>query len=72
MRPKWVERVVLHHRLKVELLEQLEAPLARAGRHDLVRAIRRRARRFQREQTFQRARGWLRGMYALSPGRALR
>jgi hypothetical protein len=56
VRPKWVERVVMPHRVKVELLEQLEAPLARVGRHDLVRAIRRRARRFRREEALCQAR----------------
>ena len=72
VRPEWVEQVALPHRLKVELLKQLEAPLARVGRHDLVRAIRRRTRRFQRKQAFRRARSWLRGADALPPGRPLR
>lgn len=72
VRPRWVERVVIPRALKLELFEQLIDPLARAGRHDLVRAIRRRSRRFRREEALQRARRWLRGDASLPHDRALR
>jgi hypothetical protein len=50
VRPRWIRHIPLSGPYKLELLEQCTEPLARAGRRDLVRAIRARRRAFEKEQ----------------------
>lgn len=58
--PSWLRRVKLPSELKLKLLLQLEGPLARIGRHDLVRALARRRRQYRRART----RAWFSGRFA--------
>ena len=62
VRPEWIDRLVVPSRSKLGLLMDLEAPLAGCGRGDLVRALHRLRRRFDREERLRRWRWRLRAL----------
>jgi hypothetical protein len=66
VRAEWIDGAAVPSQSKLDLLLDLEEPLAGCGREDLVRALRRLRRRFQREQLLQRLRWRLRSLRGAS------
>jgi hypothetical protein len=66
VRAEWIDRVAVPSQSKLDFLLDLEEPLARRGRRDLVRALRRLRRRFRRDRLLQRARWRLRSLRGAS------
>jgi hypothetical protein len=69
VRAEWIDAVVVPTRSKLDFLIDLEAPLARCGRQDLVRALHRLRRRFDREARLRRWRWRLRALVGASGAR---